>query len=40
MNVNLSDYTDGGYRLSAQGRKLQTALKPLTTWAQGWNQGD
>jgi DNA-binding HxlR family transcriptional regulator len=37
--VNLIEHADGGYRLSAQGRKLQTALKPLTTWAQGWSQG-
>ncbi len=37
-DVSLIEHADGGYRLSAQGRKLQTALKPLTTWAQGWSQ--
>jgi DNA-binding HxlR family transcriptional regulator len=39
MNFNLIEYAAGGYRLSAQGQKLQTTLKPLTTWAQGWSQG-
>jgi DNA-binding HxlR family transcriptional regulator len=34
--ANLIDHEDGGYRLTAQGRKLQTALKPLSIWAQGW----
>ena len=28
--------SEGGYCLTAQGRKLRTALNPLGAWAQAW----
>jgi DNA-binding HxlR family transcriptional regulator len=34
--VQLIDHADGGYRLTAQGRKLASALRPLNQWAQQW----
>ena len=34
--AGLVAHADGGYRLSEQGRKLQTALLPLNTWALDW----
>jgi DNA-binding HxlR family transcriptional regulator len=37
--VELIEHDDGGYRLTAQGRKLQSALKPLSAWARGWKHG-
>ena len=33
------EHDDGGYRLTAQGRKLLAALQPLGEWAQRWGRG-
>jgi DNA-binding HxlR family transcriptional regulator len=30
------DHLEGGYRLSAQGRRLAAALQPLADWATAW----
>jgi DNA-binding HxlR family transcriptional regulator len=32
----LVSHAEGGYRLTAQGRSLSTALDPLNTWARQW----
>ena len=32
--VGLIDHEEGGYRLTAHGRRLHAALKPLSEWAQ------
>lgn len=37
--VELIEHDGGGYRLTAQGRKLQSALEPLSAWAQAWSHG-
>jgi len=34
--LDLVDHLDGGYRLTAQGRTLVTALGPLQSWADQW----
>jgi DNA-binding HxlR family transcriptional regulator len=37
--VGLIGHSDGGYYLSKQGRRLLSALRPLSEWAQGWARG-
>jgi DNA-binding HxlR family transcriptional regulator len=32
----LVEHDEGGYRLTAEGRKLIAALKPLSKWAAEW----
>lgn len=34
--TDIVTHADGGYCLTAQGRKLRTALNPLSAWAQAW----
>lgn len=34
--AGLIEHAEGGYRLSAQGRKLHAALRPLSAWATQW----
>jgi len=34
--AGLIEHAEGGYRLSAQGRKLHAALRPLSAWAAQW----
>jgi DNA-binding HxlR family transcriptional regulator len=34
--VQLVDHAEGGYRLTAQGRQLNRALRPLSQWALQW----
>lgn len=34
--VDLLDHEEGGYRLTAEGRRLMKALGPLSDWAEGW----
>lgn len=34
--VGLVDHAEGGYRLTEEGRKLGSALKPLSQWAEQW----
>lgn len=34
--AGIVDHADGGYRLTAQGRSLYAALRPLTEWAKRW----
>lgn len=34
--AGIVDHADGGYRLTAPGRSLCTALQPLTEWAKRW----
>jgi DNA-binding HxlR family transcriptional regulator len=34
--VGLVEHAEGGYRLTAEGQKLMTALMPLCAWAEGW----
>jgi DNA-binding HxlR family transcriptional regulator len=35
-STGLVEHTEGGYRLTVEGRKLSTALKPLNAWAKRW----
>ena len=35
-DAGLIDHAEGGYRLTAQGRKLHAALRPLSAWAAQW----
>jgi DNA-binding HxlR family transcriptional regulator len=34
--VDLLDHEEGGYRLTAEGRRLMKALGPLSDWAERW----
>ncbi|MBC7955793.1 MAG: helix-turn-helix transcriptional regulator [Cytophagales bacterium] len=34
--AGLIDHVEGGYHLTAEGRKLMTALMPLCQWADAW----
>lgn len=34
--VGLVDHGEGGYRLTEEGKRLGSALKPLTQWADKW----
>jgi DNA-binding HxlR family transcriptional regulator len=34
--TDIVTHADGGYQLTPQGRKLRTALNPLSAWAQAW----
>jgi DNA-binding HxlR family transcriptional regulator len=34
--VALLDHEEGGYRLTAEGRRLMKALGPLSDWAERW----
>jgi DNA-binding HxlR family transcriptional regulator len=34
--VGLLEHEEGGYRLTAEGRRLMAALGPLCEWAEGW----
>ena len=34
--LGIVDHQDGGYRLTAHGRSLMTALGPLQSWADRW----
>ena len=34
--LGIVDHSEGGYRLTAQGRSLMDALQPLQSWAEGW----
>lgn len=34
--AKLVDYDEGGYRLTAIGRKFYAAFKPLAAWADEW----
>jgi DNA-binding HxlR family transcriptional regulator len=34
--LGLVDHQDGGYRLTAHGRSLMSALGPLQSWADHW----
>lgn len=36
----LVEHGEGGYRLSAEGKRLRTALQPLQGWAQEWAARD
>jgi DNA-binding HxlR family transcriptional regulator len=36
----LVEHGDGGYRLSAEGRRLETALQPLLGWSRQWAARD
>jgi len=38
--TGLLEHADGGYRLSASGRQLLTAMQPLYDWAELWQGGD
>lgn len=35
--VGLIEHAEGGYHLSAEGRKLMVSLDPLCRWAEGWS---
>jgi DNA-binding HxlR family transcriptional regulator len=35
-DLGIVDHGTGGYRLTAQGRALMTALEPLQNWARDW----
>lgn len=35
----LVEHAEGGYRLTAQGRRLHAALQPLQDWACSWRPG-
>ncbi|WP_101949904.1 helix-turn-helix domain-containing protein [Mycobacterium sp. 3519A] len=35
-DLGIVDHDTGGYRLTAQGRALMTALEPLQDWADRW----
>jgi len=35
--VGLVEHAEGGYHLSAEGRKLMVSLDPLCRWAEGWS---
>jgi DNA-binding HxlR family transcriptional regulator len=37
--VGLVEHLEGGYRLTAEGRKLMKSLGPLCDWAEGWGAG-
>ncbi len=34
--AGLVEHGEGGYRLSADGRRLLDAMRPLSAWAEGW----
>ena len=34
--VGLLEHEEGGYRLTAEGRRLMASLGPLCEWAEGW----
>ena len=34
--VGLLEHEEGGYRLTAEGRRLMKALGPLSDWAERW----
>jgi DNA-binding HxlR family transcriptional regulator len=34
--VGLIEHLEGGYRLTAEGRRLMTSLGPLCDWAEAW----
>jgi DNA-binding HxlR family transcriptional regulator len=36
----LVEHGDGGYRMTAEGRKLLAALQPLLAWAHQWAERD
>lgn len=36
--VDVVDHAEGGYRLTAQGRLLLKAMKPLCDWAEQWGR--
>jgi DNA-binding HxlR family transcriptional regulator len=36
----LVEHGEGGYRMTAEGRRLETALQPLLTWARQWAARD
>ncbi|VVE03102.1 transcriptional regulator [Pandoraea horticolens] len=36
----LVEHGEGGYRLSAEGKRLRTALQPLQGWAKQWAARD
>ncbi|VVE86253.1 winged helix-turn-helix transcriptional regulator [Pandoraea bronchicola] len=38
--AGLVEHGEGGYRLSAEGRRLEAALQPLLGWAKGWATRD
>ena len=35
--VGLIEHAEGGYHLTAEGRKLMLSLHPLCRWAEGWS---
>jgi DNA-binding HxlR family transcriptional regulator len=35
--VGLVEHAEGGYHLTAEGRKLMASLMPLCQWAQTWS---
>jgi len=34
--AGLVEHGEGGYRLSADGRRLLEAMRPLSAWAEAW----
>ncbi|MGZ2749343.1 winged helix-turn-helix transcriptional regulator [Burkholderia stagnalis] len=36
----LVEHDDGGYRMTAEGRRLEAALQPLLGWARRWATRD
>lgn len=38
--AGLVEHEAGGYRLTAEGRRLETALKPLSAWAKAWAESN
>lgn len=36
--ARLIEHADGGYRLTAEGRRLEKAMMPLLKWAREWGE--
>ncbi len=34
--AGITELTDGGYRLTAEGRRLLDAYQPMSAWAERW----